>query len=104
MTSLTKRLMGKGTRWAMKHKEELVHNMMAVARNAVMSVAKKVKDNVLHMMTALDIVLQPTVLQNPVSNILYALLKTPNALVLKKVCMLMGNLKAKKPQLEPIAA
>ena len=58
MTSLTERLMGKGTGQAMEYEEELVHNVPVAAQNAIVSVAKKVKDNVLHMMTALVIALQ----------------------------------------------
>ena len=51
MTSLTKRLMGKGTGQAMEYEEESVHNVPTAAHNAVVSMAKKVKDNVLHVMT-----------------------------------------------------
>ena len=48
MTSLTKRLVGEGTRQDMEYKEvELVHNVPAIAQNAIILVAKKVKDNVL---------------------------------------------------------
>ena len=47
MTSLTKRLMGKGTGQAMEYEEELVHNVPTAALNAIVSMAKKVEDNVL---------------------------------------------------------
>ena len=63
--------------------EELVPNAPAIAQDTIMSMAKNIKDNVLHMMTALFIVLQPTVLQNPVAHPSFALLKVPNALVIK---------------------
>ena len=58
--SLPKRLAGKGTRQDIEYEEELVHNAPAIASNAVISVAKKVEDNVLQMMTALVAALQPT--------------------------------------------
>ena len=46
MTSLIKRLMGEGTRQVMEYEEELVHNVLTAAWNTIISVAKKVKDNV----------------------------------------------------------
>ena len=52
----------------MEYKEELVHNAPAIAWNTIISVAKKVEDNVLHVMTALVTTLQPTVLQDPAAN------------------------------------
>ena len=55
MTSLTKRLMGKDTGHALKYEEESVHNVPTAAHNAVVSVAKKVEDNFLHVMTTLVI-------------------------------------------------
>ena len=36
----------------MEYEEELVHNMPMAARNAIVSMVKKVEDNVLHVMTA----------------------------------------------------
>ena len=51
MTSLTKRLMGEGTGQAMEYKEELVHNVPTAARNTIVSIAKTIKDKVLHVMT-----------------------------------------------------
>ena len=57
MTSQTERLIGKGTRQVMEYEEELVHNMLTAARNAVVSIAKKVKDNILRVMTVLVIML-----------------------------------------------
>ena len=52
MMSLTKRLAAEGTRQDMEYEEELAHNVLAIAQNAIILVAKKVEDNVLHMMTA----------------------------------------------------
>ena len=43
MTSLTERLTGKGTGQAMEYEEESVHNAPMAARNAIVSVAKKVQ-------------------------------------------------------------
>ena len=43
----------------MEYKEESVHNAPTAARNAVVSVAKKVEDNVLCVMTAL-VVMPPS--------------------------------------------
>ena len=57
MMCLTKRLLGKGTRQDMEYEEELMHNVPAIAWNAIVSVAKKVEDNFLHMMTALVVML-----------------------------------------------
>ena len=83
ITSLTKRLTGKGTGQAMEYDEELVHNMPTAAQNATESIAKKVKDNVLHVMTAPVIILPSAVLHTPVVNPLHALLRAPHALVIK---------------------
>ena len=43
MTSLTKRLVGKGTGQAMEYKEELVHNMPTDAQHAIVSMAKRLR-------------------------------------------------------------
>ena len=59
--NLTERLEGKGTRQDMEYEEESVHNARAIAQNAGISVAKKVEDNVLCVMTALVTMLQPTI-------------------------------------------
>ena len=83
MTSLTKRLTGKSTGQAMECKEELVHNVLTAACNAIVSIAKKVNDNVLCMMTTLVIVLHSSMLQTPVANPLHALLRVSNALIIK---------------------
>ena len=48
MTSLTERLVGEGTRQDMEYEGELVHNMLVIAQNAIILVARKVKNNVLH--------------------------------------------------------
>ena len=83
MTSLIKRLMGEGTRQVMEYEEESVHNVPAIAQNIVMSAANKVKHNILHVMTAPVIAPLPALLQNQAANPLHALLKEPNALVIK---------------------
>ena len=78
MTSPTERLTGEGTGQVIEYEEELVHNVLTAARNAILSIAKKVKDNALCVMTMLVIVLQ-----TPVANPPCALLRAPNALVIK---------------------
>ena len=75
--------MGKGTRQTMEYEEELVHNMATSVHNAVVSVAKKVKDNVLRVMTALVVTLPSATPKNLESNPLGVLPKAPNALVIK---------------------
>ena len=75
--------MGKGTGQAMEYEEELVHNAPMAARNAVVSVAKKVKDNVLHVMTAPVVTPPSATPKTPEANPLGILLKAPNALVIK---------------------
>ena len=104
ITSLTKRLVGEGTSQDIEYKQEVVQNTPSIAQNTVVSVAKKVEDNVLHMMTAPVVALQPTVPQAPMVNPLCALLKAPNALVIKQVFMPKGKLKATKPWPKPAEA
>ena len=83
MTSLTKRLMGEGTGQAMEYEEELVHNAPMAARNAIVSMAKKVEDNVLCVMTALVIMPPSAMPKTPEANPPGVLPKAPNALVIK---------------------
>ena len=83
MTSLTERLTGKGTRQAIEYEEELVPNAPIAARNAVVSVVKKVEDNVLHVMTMPVITPPSAVPKTPEANPLGVLLKVPYALVIK---------------------
>ena len=83
MTSITKRLVNKGTRHALKYEEELVHSAMAVSQNAIICMAKKVEDNVLLVMTVPVYAPQPITAQNPVATPLCTLLKAPNALIIK---------------------
>ena len=83
MTSLTERLMGKGTGQVMEYEEESVHNAPTAARNAVISVAKKVEDNILRVMTALVITPPSAVPSTPEANPPGVLPKAPNALVIK---------------------
>ena len=61
MMTLTKGLVGKGTRQDMEYVEELVHNVPAIAQNAIVLVAKKVEDNVLHVLIVPVTMPQPTV-------------------------------------------
>ena len=67
----------------MEYKEELVHNALMAARNAVMSMAKKVKDNVLHVMTAPVVTLPSAVPTTQEADSPGVLPKAPNALVIK---------------------
>ena len=67
----------------MEYEEELVHNVPAAARNAVVSIAKKVKDNVLYMMTAPVITPPSTTLKTPEANPPGVLPRAPNTLVIK---------------------
>ena len=83
MTSLTKRLTGEGTGQLIEYEEESVHNMPTAAWNAIISIAKKVKDNALHMMTTQVIVLQSTMPQTPTANPQHTLLRVPNAFIIK---------------------
>ena len=83
MTSLTERLTGKGTRQAMEYEEESVHNAWTAAHNAAVSVAKKVEDNVLRVMTALVIMPPSAMPKTPEANPPGILPKVPNTLVIK---------------------
>ena len=75
--------MGEGTGQVMKYEEDSVHNAPTATRNAVVSVAKKVEDNVLFVMTAL-VVTPPSAAPNtPEADPPGVLLKVPNALVIK---------------------
>ena len=96
--------MGKGTRQAMEYKEESVPNVLTAARNAITSIAKKVEDNVLHVMTTPVITPPSAMPKNPVANPLGTLPRVPNALVIKWVRMPMGRLKVAKPRPEPTEA
>ena len=68
MTSLTERLTGKGTRQVMEYEEESVHNMPMAARNAVVSMAKKVEENILCVMTA-PVVMPPSAMPKTPDNV-----------------------------------
>ena len=83
MTSLTERLTGEGTGQAMEYEEGLVHNALMAARNAVVSMAKKVEDNVLHVMTAPVVTPPSTAPNTPEADPPGVLPKAPNALVIK---------------------
>ena len=64
MTSLIERLTGEGTRQVMEYEEELVHNVPTTSQNAIISIAKKVKDNFLCMITAL-VIMPPSATLKP---------------------------------------
>ena len=75
--------MSEGTRQAMEYEEELVHNVPTTAHNAIISMAKKVEDNVLCAITMLVITPPSTALKSPETNPPSTLLRAPNALVIK---------------------
>ena len=75
--------MEEGTRQAMEYEEELVHNVLTAAQNTIVSMAKKVKDNVLCVMTTPVITPPSAALKTPEANPLGVLPKAPNALVIK---------------------
>ena len=83
MTSLTERLTGKGSGQAMAYEEGLVHNIPTAAHNTVVSVAKKVEDNVLRVMTASVVTLPSAMPKTPEANPPGVLPKALNALVIK---------------------
>ena len=67
----------------MEYEEDLVHNAPTAARNAVVSMAKKVEDNVLCVMTA-PVITPPSAVPNtPEADLPGILPKAPNALVIK---------------------
>ena len=78
----------------MEYKGEFLNNSQDIAQNAAVSIALKVKDNLLHIMIVPVIVLQPTVPFNPMANLLHTLIKVPNALIIKQAWMLYSKLKA----------
>ena len=57
--------------------------MPTAARNTIVSIAKKVVDNILHVMTAPVIMPPSVVLQTPAANTPHTLLRVPNALAIK---------------------
>ena len=83
MTNLTKRLMGEGTGHAMEYEELSVQNVLTAAQNAIVSIAKKVEDNVLHIITMPVIMPPSTTPKNPIANPPGTLCRVPNALVIK---------------------
>ena len=85
LMSLTKRLVGEGTGQDMEYEEELEHNVLAISQNAVISMAKKVDNSILRVITAWVVTSQSTMLWDPVANPPCTLLKVPNALVIKQV-------------------
>ena len=67
----------------MEYEEELVHNVPTAARNTVLSVAKKVENNVLRVMTALVVTPPSAMPTSPEADPPGVLPKVPNALVIK---------------------
>ena len=100
ISSITKRLEGKGTGILLiKYKEDLVCNALAVAWNAVMLLALKVEDNVLHIMIVPAIAPQLDALSNSLAKLPCTFFKVLHALIIKYVCMAL-QLRAAKPQSE----
>ena len=67
----------------MEYEEESVHNVLTAAQNAMVSIGKKVEDNVLCEMTAPVIMPPYAMLKTPVSNPPGVLPRVPNTLVIK---------------------
>ena len=67
----------------MEYEEELVHNVTTAAQNTVVSIVKKVKDNILYVITVPVITPPSAALKTPVSNLKGTLLRAPNTLVIK---------------------
>ena len=88
----------------MEYNKESVHNVLAVTYNAVVFIALKFRDNVLHIMMVPITALQPAMRSNPVAKLIHALLKVPNALVIKQVHMPSRKLKATMLQPELASA
>ena len=67
----------------MEYEEESVHNALMAACNAIVSVAKKIEDNVLRVMTTPVIMMPSAALKTPEASPPGVLPKTPNALIIK---------------------
>ena len=67
----------------MEYEEESVHNAPTAAHNAIVSMVKKVKDNILRVMTALVVMLPSAVLKTPKGTLPGGLPKALNALFIK---------------------
>ena len=67
----------------MEYEEESVHSAPTAAHNAIVSVAKKVKDNILRVITMPVITPPSAMLKTPEANLPGILPKAPNALVIK---------------------
>ena len=67
----------------MEYEEELLHNALMAARNTVVSMAKKVEDNVLRVITAPVVTPPSAMIKTPESNPPSILPKAPNALIIK---------------------
>ena len=96
MSNLTERLVGKGTGQEIEYEQESVHSLPAAAHNLLVSADLKVKDNILWVMTSPLIALKAAAPSNPAARLLHTLLKAPNALLIKQVCILSSKLKSLK--------
>ena len=67
----------------MEYEEELVHNVPTAAHNAIVSIAKKLEDNILCVMTAPVITPPSAAPKIPEANPPGTLPRAPNALVIK---------------------
>ena len=67
----------------MEYEEESVHNAPTAAHNAIVSMAKKVEDNILCVMTTPVITPPSAMLKTPEANQPGILPKAPNALIIK---------------------
>ena len=67
----------------MEYEEKLVHNAPTAARNTIISVAKKVEDNVLRVMTVPVITPPSAAPTTPEADLPGVLPKVPNALIIK---------------------
>ena len=67
----------------MEYEEKLVHNMQTAAQNAIVSIVKKVEDNVLCIITVPVFMPPSATLKTPVANPPGTLLRGPNTLVIK---------------------
>ena len=67
----------------MEYEEESVHNTPMAAHNTVVSMAKKVEDNVLHVMTAPVVTPPSAAPTTPEADPPGVLPRAPNALIIK---------------------
>ena len=73
-----------------------MHNVLAITQKAVVSMVNKVQDNILYVVMAPVIALQPFAPSNSPANMLHTLLRGPNALVIKYMHLPFRKPKAAK--------